>query len=198
MATDIKRDIQPNVLSDILLAEYVLKKEENERFKLDSRWNSSECFYDFVVLYKIALVLIVLLNIERKNGNFFQVRINFEKAIFTDGNIQKLYFYYEVKSAMDKLGELIDDSNHKLDNLNDQNSKLPWTMACLRAAGVLGNDQAILHSTSSVIGTGWAMAWLREAGIIETNPAILTQFALMWMDNYITINGYVNEYNPIV
>jgi len=78
------------------------------------------------VLYKIALVLIVLLNIERKNENFFQVRLNFEKAIFTVGNIQKLYFYYEVKSAMDKLGELIDHRNHKLDNLNDQNSKLLW------------------------------------------------------------------------
>jgi hypothetical protein len=195
MATDIKRNIQPNVLSDVLLVGYVLKREDNELFRLDSRWYSSQRFYDFVVLYKIALVLIVLLNIERKNENFFQVRLNFEKAIFTDGNIQKLYFYYEVKFAMDKLGELIDHRNHKLDNLDDQNSKLPCTMACLQAAGVLGNDQVMLHS---VVGEGWTIAWLREAGIIETNPAILTQFALMWMDNYITINGYVNEYNPIV
>jgi len=198
MATDIKIDIQPNVLSEVLLAEYVLKKDVNERFKLDSSWNSSECFYDFVVLYKIALVTIVLLNNERKNANFLQVRLNFEKAVFTNGNIQKLYFYYEVKSAMDKLGELIDTSNQKLENFVDQNNKMPWTMACLRAVGVLGNDQAIRHSRSSVIGMGWAMAWLREAGIIETNPARLTQFALMWMDNYITINGYINKYNPIV
>ena len=56
-------DFKPNVLSDVLLAEYVLKKEDNERFKLDPRWNSSEDFDDYVVLYKIALVLIALLNI---------------------------------------------------------------------------------------------------------------------------------------
>jgi len=71
-------------------------------------------------------------------------------------------------------------------------------MACLRAAGVLGNDQAILHSRSSVIGMGWAMAWLKEAGIIETNPATLFEFSLMWMDNYLAINNFLNECNPIV
>jgi len=53
---------KPNVLSDVLFSEFVLKKEENERFKLDSRWNSSEYFYDCVASYKIALVLIALLN----------------------------------------------------------------------------------------------------------------------------------------
>jgi hypothetical protein len=195
---DIKKDIQPNVLSDVLLAKYVLNKEKNARFKLDTRWNSSECFDDYVVLYKIALVLLALLNVESKKQNYLQVRLAFEKAIFTDGNIQKLYFYNQVKAAMDKLGELLNTSNSMLDNLKDQNEKMPWTMACLRAAGVLGNDQAILHSRSSAIGWGWAMAWLREAGIIETNPTILTQFALMWMDNYITINGYVDEFNPII
>ena len=189
---------KPNVLSDVLFSEFVLKKEENERFKLDSRWNSSEYFYDCVASYKIALVLIALLNIERKTPNYFQVRLIFEKAVFTDGNIQKLDFYYAVKSAMDKLSELIDTSNHKLENLNDQNNKMPWTMACLRAAGVLGNDQAIIHSRSSVIGMGWAMAWLKEAGIIETNPATLFEFSLMWMDNYLAINNFLNECNPIV
>jgi hypothetical protein len=44
---------------------------------------------------------------------------------------------------------------------------------------------------------GWAMAWLKDAGIIETNPAILTQFALMWMDNYVTILDYMKEYAPL-
>ena len=66
-------DFKPNVLTDVLLAEYVLKKEENEQFKLDPRWNSSEGFDDYVVLYKIALVLIALLNIERENPNYFQL-----------------------------------------------------------------------------------------------------------------------------
>jgi len=191
-------DVKPNVLSDVLLSEYVLKKEDTERFKLDSRWNSSEDFDDYVVLYKIALVLIALLNIERKNPNYFQVRLTLEKAIFTDGNIQKLYFYYQVKSAMDKLGELLDASNSNIDNLKDQNEKMPWTMTCLRQAKVLENDQAIMHSRFSVIGLGWAMAWLREAGIIERNPARLALFSLMWMDNYIAINDILNDFNPIV
>ncbi len=191
-------DFKPNVLSDVLLAEYVLKNEENERFKLDPRWNSSENFDDYVVLYKIALILIALLNIERKNPNYCQVRLIFEKAVFTDDNIQKLYFYHQVKSAMDKLGELLDTSNSKLDNLKDQNDKIPWTMATLRVAKVLKNDQAITHPRFGVIGWGWAMAWLRETGIIETNPATLDEFALMWIDNYLTINNYLNECNPIV
>jgi hypothetical protein len=190
-------DFKPNVLSDVLLAEYVLKKEDNKRFKLDPRWNSSEDFDDYVVLYKIALVLIALLIIERRNPNYFKVRLFFEKAIFTEGNIQKLYFYHQVKSAMDKLGELLDTSYSKLDNLKDQNDKMPWTMTCLRAAKILKNDQAIIHSRSAVIGMGWAMAWLRETGIIETNPATLDLFSLMWIDNYIAINNFLNECNPI-
>lgn len=162
---DSKKNIQPNVLSDVLLAEYVLKKEGNQQFKIDPSWNASESFDDFIVLYKIALVLIALLNMESKDQKFFQVRLIFEKAVFIDGNIQKLYFYHHVKSAMDKLGELLDTGNHKLDNLKDQNEKM-----------------------------GWAMAWLKDAGILETNPAILTQFALMWMDNYFAIVDYLKEY----
>lgn len=191
-------DFKPNVLSDVLLAEYVLKKEENERFKLDQRWNSSEGFDDYVVLYKIALVLIALLNMERKNPSYYQVRLLFEKTIFTEGNIKKLYFYHQVKSAIDKLLELLDTNNSKLDNLKDQNEKMPWTMACLRATKVLENDQAIMHSRFSVIGMGWAMAWLRETGIIEINPVILAQLSWMWIDNYVTINNFLNECNPII
>jgi hypothetical protein len=191
-------DFKPSLLSDVLLTEYVLNKEDNGRFKIDPRWNSSECFDDYVVLYKIALVLIALLNIERINPNYYQVRLTFEKAIFTEGNIQKLYFYHQVKSAMDKLGELLDTSNSKIDNLKDQNEKMPWTMTCLRAAKVLGKDQAIMHSRYAVIGMGWAMAWLRETGIIETNPATLDLFSMMWIDNYLAINNTLNEWNPIV
>lgn len=193
---DNKTDIQPNVLSDVLLAEYILKKEENQQFHLDPRWNASESFDDYIILFKIALVLFALLNMEAKNQEFFQVRLIFEKAVFTDGNIQKLYFYHHVKSAMDKLGELLDTSNVKLDNLKGQNEKLPWTMTCLRAAKVLENDQAIMHSRPAVIGMGWAMAWLKEAGLIETNPAILSQFASMWIDNYVTLIDYLKKHKP--
>jgi len=166
---------KPNVLSDVLFSEFVLKKEENERFKLDSRWNSSEYFYDCVASYKIALVLIALLN--------------------------HLGLYSPQLAALRILRVsriLIPRCLRRGSSLNDQNNKMPWTMACLRAAGVLGNDQAILHSRSSVIGMGWAMAWLKEAGIIETNPATLFEFSLMWMDNYLAINNFLNECNPIV
>jgi hypothetical protein len=142
-------------------------------------------------LYKIALVLTALLNIERKNPNYYQVQLIFEKAVFTDGNVQKLYFYHQVKSAMDKLGKLIDLPIYsKIDNLKDQNEKMPWTMASLRAVKVLGDDQPIMHNRASVIGMGWAMGWLREAGIIETNLATLDKFALMWMHSYVAINDF--------
>jgi hypothetical protein len=192
------REFRPQVLSDTLIAEYVLKKEDNERFKLDPGWNLAQDFNDYVVLYKIALVLIALLNAENKNPDYLQVHLIFEKAVFTYGNIQKLYFYYQVKSAVDKIGELIDTNNYKLDSLEDQNRKIPCTMACLRERGVLDNDTAIMHSKSSVIGMGWAMAWLRDAGIIETNPVTLTEFALMWVDNYLAINSFLEECTPIV
>jgi hypothetical protein len=99
---------------------------------------------------------------------------------------------------MDKLAELLDTSNYKLDNLKDQNDKLPWTMTWLRAAKVLENDQAIMQSESAVIGMGWAMAWLRETGIIELNPVTLAKCLWMWMDNYLAINNYLNDCNPIV
>lgn len=151
------------------------------------------------MLYKTALVLIALLNIERKKPNYYQVRLIFEKAIFTEAlNVDTLEIYHQVKSAMDKLGELLNTSNSNIDNLKDQNEKMPWTMACLRAAKVLENDQAIMHSRFSVIGLGWAMAWLREIGIIETNPVNLCLLSLMWMDNYLAINDSLNEWNPIV
>ena len=198
MGSNLKRNIKPNVLSDVLLSEYLLKKEENKRFVLDPCWNSSESFYDFVMLYKIAIIIIALLNNEQEDTGFSQVRLEFEKAVFTDGNIQKLYFYNDVKSAMDKLGELIDPKNKDLNNLCDQNKRIPWTMACLRDVGVLGDNQAIQHSRFSVIGMGWAMAWLRESGIIETNPAILNQFAIMWIDNYTTVNNILKDFSPII
>ena len=91
-----KKSIQPNVLSDVLLSDYILKKEENERFNLDSRWTSYESFIDFVVAYKIAIVLLALLNVERKNRKFLQVRLKFEDSVFMDGNIQKRDFYVTV------------------------------------------------------------------------------------------------------
>lgn len=136
-----------------------------------------------------------MLNAEQKNPNYLEVRIIFERAIFTDGNIHKLYFYHEVKSAIKKLGELIDATNYKLETLDDQNQKIPWTMAGLRAAGILGHDQAIVNS--SAIWFGWATAWLREAGIIEKNPVTLDLFSMMWSDNYLAINDCLNEWNPI-
>jgi hypothetical protein len=189
-------DFKPNVLLDVLLAEYVLKKDDNERFRLDHRWKSAERFDDYVVLYKIATVLLALLNAEQKNPNYCEVRLIFEKAIFTDGNIQKLFFYHEVKSAINKLGELIDATNYKFKDLDDQNNKIPWTMAGLRATGILSHDQAIVDC--SAIWWGWATAWLREVGIIETNPVTLDLFSMMWIDNYVAINNCLNEWNPIV
>jgi len=190
------KDFKPNVLSDVLLSEYVLKKEDTDRFRLEHGWKSAERFDDYVVLYKIATVLLALLNAEQKNPTYYEVRLIFEKAIFTDGNIQKLHFYREVKLAMNKLGELIDATNYKLGTLDDQNSKIPWTMAGLRAAGILGHDQAI--EESSAIWFGWATAWLREVGIIEKNPVTLDLFSMMWTDNYLAINACLNEWNPIV
>jgi len=157
MATDNKKDIEPKVLSDVLLTELVLKKEENERFFLESRWNPSERFYDFIVTCKIALVILALLNNEEKNKNYYHVRLNFEKAVFMDGDKRKFSFCDEVESAMDKLCELIDIKNRELDNLCDQ-KKRPWTMACLRATEGLGNEQAMLPGRG--IYMGWAMAWL--------------------------------------
>ena len=157
-------DFKPDVLSDTILSEYILKNEIIEQFKLNPHWDSSEGFNDHVILYNIALVLIALLNIERKKPNYYQVRLIFEKAIFTDGNIP----YHQVKSVMDKLGEIVDlPSNSKIDNLKEQNEKMPRTMTCLREAKILKNDQAIMCSRASVIGMGWAMAWLREIGIIR-------------------------------
>ena len=94
------------------------------------------------------------------------------------------------------MGELIDATNYKLGTLDDQNSKIPWTMAGLRAAGILGHDQAI--EESSAIWFGWATAWLREVGIIEKNPVTLDLFSMMWTDNYLAINACLNEWNPIV
>jgi len=48
------------------------------------------------VAYKIAIVLLALLNVERKNRKFLQVRLKFEDSVFMDGNIQKRDFYVTV------------------------------------------------------------------------------------------------------
>jgi hypothetical protein len=42
----------------------------------------------------------------------------------------------------------------------------------------------------------WASRWLEEAGINENNPALNLGFALMWIDNYVTIGGYLKECKP--
>lgn len=189
------KEFTPDVLADVLLGEYVLKKEENKHFELDPKWGIAENFNDIVMLYKIALVLIALLNVESKNIIYYQVRICFEKLVFRDGNVEKLGFYYDVKSAMEKLGELLDNRDDNFYNLKEQINKIPWTLACLREAGVLKDDQHIVQSGHSVVWIGWAMAWLRSAGIVELNPAKLMQFAVMWIDNYIAIKNYVNNIN---
>lgn len=191
-----KNNINSKVLSDVLLAEYVMKKTENLRFKLDSQWDIPDTFEDNVVLYKLAIVLLALLNVEKHNKKFEQVRIHFEKNIFTDGNVQKLSFYYNVKSAMDKLGELIECRSYNTDNETCPVNSFPWSVAYLREAGIVGIDQATV-AKSSVIWMGWAMAWLKEIGIVDTNPARLFQFAMMWIDNYITVTNFLNEYDPI-
>ena len=139
-------DFKPDVLSDTILSEYILKNKIIEKFMNPHR-DSSEGFNDHVILYNIALVLIALLNIERKKPNYYQVRLIFEKAIFTDGNIP----YHQVKSVMDKLGIVDLPSNSKIDNLKEQNEKMPRTMTCLREAKILKNDQAIMCSRASVI-----------------------------------------------
>lgn len=190
-------DIKQQVISDVLLSDFVMNQEANQRFYIDQQWDQSEVFDNYIILYKIAVVILALLNVESKNQNFLPARILFEKSVFTDGNVQKLHFYQQVKSAMDKLGELICTDNFKSDKLIDQNNKMPWTMACLRDLGVLKEDQPIEHSIPSVAWMGWAMAWLRDVGAIETNPAVLDRFALMWMDNYITIVNYMKELNPV-
>jgi hypothetical protein len=191
---DEKIDIQPNVLSDVLLTEYVFNRIENERFNLDSRWELTEKFYKSVVLYKIAIVLTILIANEIRDERFKHVRLSFEKIIYLDNN---LFSRLEVGVVIDKLMELVDSNNYKYNKLNDLSNKIPCTIECLREIGITKEDQAILHNVSSVIGFGWAMAWLKEVGILETNPVELSRFSLMWMDNYIAISGYVNKYNPI-
>jgi hypothetical protein len=42
----------------------------------------------------------------------------------------------------------------------------------------------------------WAMSWLTESGINETNPVQSFEFAMMWVDNYVTISDYLKEYDP--
>jgi len=193
MMTDIKHQ----VLADVLLSDYVMSLEANHLFYIDQQWDRSEVFDNYIILYKIAVVILALLNAESKNQNFLSVRIFFEKSVFTDGNIQKLYFYQQVKSAMNKLSELIVPNNFKSDKLHDQNNCMPWTIACLREVGILKEDQPIKHSISSVAGMGWAIAWLRDVGVTELNPVILHRFSLLWIDTYITIVNYMKELNPV-
>jgi hypothetical protein len=190
------KEFTPDVLADVLLAEYVLKEEENRRFEFDPQWKEVGNFSDMVKLYKIALVLTGLLNVERENKDYLHVRICFEKLVFRYGNVEKLGFYYNVKYAMDKLGELLDVRDEKFYNLEVQNKNIPWTMNCLPNAGVLKNDQHIVQDGGPVVWMGWAMAWLKDVGIIELNPVRLMEFAVMWIDNYIAINGFLKDIHP--
>jgi hypothetical protein len=191
-----KTPIDPKVLADVLLSEYVLKDDIGNIFYLTEEWKNIEIFHPFVITYKVAIVIISLLNHENNDFGFFPARIEFEKLVFSDGNIQKLYYYKEVKIVMDKLGELIDTKIKNLISIEDQNHKIPWVMSCLRDNGVLAPEQAIQENRLSTIGMGWAMAWLRDVGIKELNPVRLTQFSLLWMDSYLAVNRILDMYTP--
>ena len=191
-----KTPIDPKILADVLLTEYVLKDDIGDIFYLAEEWKNIEYFHPFVITYKIAIVIISLLNHENSDIGFFPARIEFEKLVFSDGNIQKLYYFNEVKKVMDKLGELIDTKNKDIASIEDQNNKMPWVMSCLRDNGVLAPEQAIQENRFSIIGMGWAMAWLRDVGIKELNPVRLTQFSMLWMDSYLAVDSILNLYSP--
>jgi hypothetical protein len=42
----------------------------------------------------------------------------------------------------------------------------------------------------------WATAWLNETGIDENNPVCAFQFAMRWIDTYVTVSDYLKGYSP--
>jgi hypothetical protein len=191
-------DFKPNVLSDILLDDFVLKKDVNYIYRIDLRWVSFDGFDEHVLLYKIALVLLALLNIENVTPAYHQVRSLFEKAVFMNDNTPKLPSYHQVKSAMINLKKLLDTSNRHIDNLRDQNEKIPWISRWVRKAKVLEHDRAILPVRLSVETFGWAMAWLGDIGIIETTPATLDLLSSTWIGDYSALKTFLKDCNLIL
>lgn len=132
-----KEKISSNVLAEVLIGEFVKKEDNNAHFKLESRWESSLSFDDGVVLYKLALVLLALLNIEEKNPDFKYVREHFEKLIFSRDIVEGMPFFLQVKTAMNKLGDLL--------KFRDNPSEwMFWARSWLREVGLDENNPASL------------------------------------------------------
>ena len=106
MDNPIKEKINPNVLADVLMTDFVRKEEENAHFKLESDWGSFSSFDDWVILYKLGLVLSALLTLETENSNFKFVRDRFERLTFSPDIVDGMPFFLQVKNAMNKLGDL--------------------------------------------------------------------------------------------
>jgi hypothetical protein len=124
-----KKKIKSNVLADVLLTEFIMNKDQNSHFKLDTNWELSPSFEDKVVLHKAALVLLVILTLEDKNSNFKNVREHLEKLVFSVNNVEGMPFFLEVKNAMDNLSELF-----KLRNNSRQ--WMTWAMSWLNKTGI--------------------------------------------------------------
>ncbi len=186
--------IRPEELAYVLFNDYIYNEEDSVRFVLKDEWKEYDLFLTYIVLYKIAISLLVLLAKEHSLTKCQHVRVCMENTIYKDPSNPK--YFIAIKTAMKNSSELLDPSNHILGSFDDQYQKLSWTMDCLQNVGILDKKQAIRHNRASVIAMGWAMAWLKEVGIIETNPVTLANFASRWMGSYEVVHKTINQFSP--
>ncbi len=123
-----KKKIKPNILADVLLSDFIMNKDINSRFKLNTNWVLSPSFEDKVVLHKLALVLLALLALEDKNANFRHVREFLEKIVFSPDIVEGYPFVIEVKATMDQVSELLKSRN--------SGNGIHWAKAWLTQIGI--------------------------------------------------------------
>jgi hypothetical protein len=129
--SNIKENIESNVLADVLFSKFIMNKDLNSRFKLDTKWELSPYSEDKVWLYKLALVLLGILALEDNNSNFKDVRETLEKLVFSAHIVEGMPIFLEVKKAMDELSKLLFSLR------NNAGQWMFWALSWLKEIGII-------------------------------------------------------------
>ena len=144
---DEKNEIAPKDLGEILISEYIANDILCPRLQLDISVEQRNNYLTMCKIYRIALVLIVMMNEEHNNPKVLSVRESVEGRLFHRQNGKTLAFLDQVRGAMSDLGNLISSQGSK--------KELSWAISWLSSLGIDSSNPADL--------TLFAVNWMDQS-----------------------------------
>ena len=150
----------PDEIADSFLSEFVENDNLAPSIELDLTPEQQQCYRSKCKIYRLALVLMALMNDEHENPAVLQVRQSIETKVFHLPDEHSCPLLQHVQSAMTDLQALLGP--------NDNRRELSWARAWFEAIGVDATNPAdlVLFSCSWMDDYVAATKSLREFRIL--------------------------------